>query len=424
MNQKSSGQPANTIADWLSYIETIHPVLIDPGLERTQLAAEKAELLKLPPQVILIGGTNGKGTTSRLLETILINKGLNVGVYNSPHITDFRERVRVNGKSASEADFVWSFQYIEQKREDISLSFFEFTTLAAIALLKKKDPDVILLEVGLGGRLDATNVVDPDVSVITTIDLDHQEWLGDTREQIAFEKAGIFRPGKPAVIGEPDLPSTAIDHAKSQATDLRQVNDAYSYTALADSWSWQSDYHQFTDLVLPRIPMQNAATAIATLEALGIEITHDELNEALSSTAVEGRFQVLRKRPMTIVDVAHNPQAVDYLADKIAALKLESNKQVTAIAGMLDDKEIETCLNRMDEVVDHWHVASLSEHRGASASRLKQALSQSTRSLTSWETMQEALEHVEDKISSGDILLIFGSFVTVSHAINFYQDIL
>ncbi len=255
------------MAHWLTYLESIHPTTIDLGLNRVQAVANNLGLSFSDKTVITVAGTNGKGTTCRFLELACLQQHKTTGVYSSPHLLSYAERVRINGDMASEDDFCQAFRRIEQIREDISLTYFEFSTLAALLLMQQHNVDVLILEVGLGGRLDATNIISADLAVITTIDLDHQDWLGDTREAIAREKAGIMRAHKKAVIGDLSPPSSLLEEVKRLNVDARWAQQDYQFTS-TQSWSWQSADNQFTHLPEPNIPKQNVATALAVLQHL------------------------------------------------------------------------------------------------------------------------------------------------------------
>ncbi|MFB0975599.1 MAG: bifunctional tetrahydrofolate synthase/dihydrofolate synthase, partial [Tolumonas sp.] len=273
---------SQSLSDWLSYLEQIHPQQIDLGLQRVKTVAERADLTRLPGIVITVGGTNGKGSTCAMLASILQAAGYSTGVYASPHLLRYNERVKINGSEVSDEDLCSAFFEIEQKRAEISLTFFEFGTLAAFAVFKKCQPDVILLEVGLGGRLDATNIIDADISVITSIDLDHCDWLGDTREAIAVEKAGIYRPGKPAICGEPNPPQTLYTAADQIDARLYEVGEQFSYQLAGESWEFQGQHWQLKNLPVPALPLQNAATVLAALEHIPLSISQDAIHNGLA----------------------------------------------------------------------------------------------------------------------------------------------
>ncbi|MCO6548970.1 MAG: bifunctional tetrahydrofolate synthase/dihydrofolate synthase, partial [Gilliamella sp.] len=258
---------------WLYYLEQLHPITIDLGLERVKAVAQRLDLLQPAPYIFTVAGTNGKGTTCRTLEMILLEANLKVGVYSSPHLLRFTERVRINNQESSEQQTVKAFVEIEQARGDISLTYFEYATLAALYQFKQAKLDVVILEVGLGGRLDATNIVDADVAVITTIGIDHVDYLGDTRESIGREKAGIFKPKSIAIVGEPDVPASILNVAKSVNCSIYRVNCDWRYQQLnKDLWSFESAIRQYKSLPIANVPLANAATAIAAISYSSLKI--------------------------------------------------------------------------------------------------------------------------------------------------------
>ncbi len=267
MEKQQLPQATSPLATWLSYLENLHGKTIDMGLVRVSRVAATLDVVKPAPFVFTVAGTNGKGTTCRTLEAVLMAAGYRVGVYSSPHLVRYTERVRVQGEELAESQHTAAFAEIEAARGETSLTYFEYGTLSALWLFKQAQLDVVILEVGLGGRLDATNLVDCDVAVVTSIALDHTDWLGPDRESIGREKAGIFRPGKPAVVGETDMPQTIAQVAQETGARLLRVNDAWRYTVTGDSWRFSDEHGELNDLPLPQVPQPNAATALAALRA-------------------------------------------------------------------------------------------------------------------------------------------------------------
>lgn len=401
---------SQSLQDWLSYLEQIHPQQIELGLYRVKTVAERAGLLGLPGIVITVGGTNGKGSTCAMLASILRAAGYSTGVYASPHLLRYNERVAISGKEVSDQDLCTAFAEIEQQREDISLTFFEFGTLAAFSIFKKYQPDVILLEVGLGGRLDATNIIDADISVITSIDLDHCDWLGDTKEAIAVEKAGIYRAGKPAICGEPNPPHTLKAEADKLQTNLYAVGEQFAYQAKSNEWIYKGRYQTLTDLPLPSLPLQNAATVLAVIEHLPLQIPVEAIKAGLRNATLAGRFQVLQREPTVIVDVAHNPHAAAYLANK---LKDQKAHKIIAVVGMLKDKDIQHTLQHVEPYIAEWHLADLSGPRAASATALAAFLPAGT-VCRCYDNVIDAYHAALSSANSQDLIVVFGSFFTVA----------
>ncbi|HEY9041484.1 MAG TPA: bifunctional tetrahydrofolate synthase/dihydrofolate synthase [Rheinheimera sp.] len=409
-----ASQSCQTLDDWLCYIEQSHPVhQIELGLERVQSVASRAGLQSLPGKSILIGGTNGKGTTARALEQLLLAQGYTVGVYSSPHLLHFNERLRVDNTDLSDADWVDAFAFVEQLRGDIGLTYFEFTTLVAFRILQLKQPDFCLIEVGLGGRLDATNIISPDISVITTVDLDHQDWLGNDRESIGFEKAGIFRQGQPIVIGELNPPASVLKQADRLNCNVKQVTKHYRYGEEANSWYWHSDIVSYSQLPLPAMPVQNAACALAVLEILNLLPQPSDLSAVLAGVTLPGRMQWLQQQPAIIADVAHNPQSAGYLAEQLRKLKPQY-RQIYALCGMLKDKDIQQTLLPLTPLFNQWHLVSLSGARGASAQQLADALAGALTGAQLYNDVQQAYRAIRANLQPDELLVVFGSFFTVS----------
>ncbi|MGP9802221.1 bifunctional tetrahydrofolate synthase/dihydrofolate synthase [Rheinheimera sp. NSM] len=417
-----NSQSCHSLADWLCYIEQSHPIhQIELGLERVLRVAQQADLQQLPGKTILIGGTNGKGTTARCLEQLLLAQGFSVGVYSSPHLLHFNERLRLNGSDVADADWVSAFAFIEQLRGDIALTYFEFTTLVAFRLLQQHQVDFCLIEVGLGGRLDATNIVTPAVSVITTVDLDHQDWLGNDRETIGREKAGIFRPGGTAVIGELDPPQSVLQHSAALKCRSVVVQRDYHYSEQADSWQWHSAGATYTALPLPAMPVQNAACALAVLQQLALLPTPEQLAAVLTGLTLPGRMQWLQQQPAIIVDVAHNPQSARYLAQQLRRLKPRFGR-VLALSGMLKDKDIQQTLLPLTTLFDQWHLVSLGGARGAGARQLAEQLPQGTANVVLHEDVLSAYQAVSARLQPDELLVVFGSFFTVSAVLAGHQE--
>lgn len=402
-----------SLNDWLDYLLAIHPKEIDMGLARVSEVASRLGVKSLPGTlVITVAGTNGKGSTCAMLENILRGAGLKVGVYSSPHILKYNERIRIDGKDADDEAILKAFDAIETARGEISLTFFEFATLTGLLLFKQAGLDVAILEVGLGGRLDATNLIDADIAVLTSIDLDHKEYLGDTRELVGREKAGIFRAARPAVVGEPDLPVTVNQVADTLGAHLYRVGQEFSYQRSSDSWSYQGKSRTLTQMPLPQLPLPNAATVIATIEAVGerFDISDRQLVDGIVTARLAGRLEQISDSPLIIADVAHNPHAARFLKQELSRWP---GKRVLALCGMLKDKDFGAVLSELNPVVAHWYLVSLGGERGASASALAASLP-SGAVFDTFDEIADAKAAIIAEAGETDVVIVFGSFYTVS----------
>lgn len=402
-------QATSPLVTWLYYLENLHTQAIELGLDRIRCVAQRLDLLKPAPFVFTVAGTNGKGTTCRTLETLLIAAGYRVGVYSSPHLLRYTERVRIQGEELDEAQHSASFARLEAGRGDISLTYFEFGTLSALNLFQQAKLDVVILEVGLGGRLDATNIVDADVAVVTSIALDHTDWLGPDRESIGREKAGVFRHAKPAVVGEPDMPASIAAVASEVGARLLQRDHQWSMNPQGNHWGYRDEQGELNDLPLPQVPLQNAATALAALRASGLQVSEAIVREALPLAVLPGRFQTVSESPRVILDVAHNPHAADYLASRLASLPVSG--RVHAVVAMLHDKDIAGTLAALSPQIDYWYCAPLGGPRGASAEELMAHLPERAQAFSDVaQAWRAALSQAQEQ----DVVLVCGSFHTVA----------
>ena len=401
------------LSNWLDFLLAIHPTEIDMGLGRVSQVAKRMGLTDLgETKVVTVAGTNGKGTTCAMIEAALQLSGKTVGVYSSPHLLNYNERVRINGLDATDAALVNAFEAIETARAEISLTFFEYATLAGLYLFKAAKLDVILLEVGLGGRLDATNIIDADIAVVTSIDLDHQEYLGDTRELVGAEKAGIFRANRPAIVGEPDCPASLIEVANHIGAIVYRVNEDFSYQCSDHDWHYQGQHFDLTKLPLPFLPQPNAATVIAVLEHLCPTMSADTIAKAVGETQLAGRLEQLNYSPRVIVDVAHNPHAARYLSSRLAAMP---KGRLIALCGMLKDKDVRSVLQELSADVDQWFLCDLSVPRGATAANLKACLPALIQvQASTFTNMSLAWNALRAQLQSEDVVIVFGSFYTVA----------
>lgn len=420
-----------TLKDWLSHLETAHSSgLIDMGLERV---GEVKNRMGLQPQcpVVVVAGTNGKGSVCAYLTQIYKQAGYKVGTLTSPHLLRFNERIAVNGEPVSDEAIVSSFERIEAARQDISLTYFEFNTLAAVDIFIREAVDVMVLEVGLGGRLDAVNVFDADCAVVTSVDLDHQAFLGDTVEAVAFEKAGVFRSGRPAICGQNPPPQSLVQHAENIGAQLLLCKRDFDYAAL-DNLQWNYRFTpqsaEVSDGLNPRnrnalpIPalrgayqVGNAACALTVLECLARSLPVDigAIKRGLLLAENPGRFQVLPGRPLTVLDVGHNPHAARALRRSLINLAFAQNR--TAVFSMLSDKDIQGVLETVKDQFDEWHIAPLDMPRGMSLEALQgQFAKQGISNISAFDTVAAAYQAALAKAGENDRIVVFGSFHTVA----------
>jgi len=422
----AGARPAD-LAGWLAYLEGLHPKSIAMGLDRVR--AVHARLgLELAFPVVTVGGTNGKGSTCAMSDAILRAAGYSVGVYTSPHLLRYNERVVLDGRAASDAELVEAFDAIEDARTasspPIALTYFEFGTLAALWLFARAKPDAAILEVGLGGRLDAVNIVDADVAVLASIDLDHQDYLGDTREAIGREKAGIFRAGRPAICGDPDPPRTVIEHASDIGAPLLRIGIDYGATPEGTQWRYHGPGGPRFGLPYPALrgayQLGNAATVLAALGTLKdrLPVSSGAIRDGLVNVTLAGRFMVLPGRPVIVLDVAHNPHAARALSDALAGMSFHPS--TLAVFGMYADKDIDGVIAAMKPRIDRWHVASLPGPRGAAAAQLQAKLAAAgvaADDIRAHDDVSEAYRAAAEHASETDRIVVFGSFLTVAAAL-------
>lgn len=412
----------DTLDAWLERIEACHPSEIDLGLERIRQVAERLELDLGGSKVVTVAGTNGKGSTVTLLDSILRQAGYTTGVYTSPHFLRYNERIRIDGAEVSDTSICDAFVRIEQARGDISLTYFEYGTLAALLCFEKARPDVLLLEVGLGGRLDAVNIVDSDVAVITSIAIDHADWLGNDRDQIGREKAGVLRAGKPLVCGDPNPPASVREAAAVGQASLLVKGEEFSFRAADDTWAWKGLGRNgaalaFSNLVLPELPLTNAATVLQVLALLDVEVSPEQINAGLGVAKMTGRMQRLSLAGTghsCVLDVAHNPEAAAYLANWLAAHPVKG--RTCLVLGMLADKDIAAVMELLAPQVDHWYLASLEGPRAASSTQLRELLPEG-QVFDAYDDVETALDAARKQLQQDDRLIVAGSFFTVSDAL-------
>ena len=412
---------SKTLPQWLAHLETAHPTTIDMGLTRV---AEVKNAMNLVPScpVIIVGGTNGKGSTCAFLSHIYAAAGYKVGTLTSPHLLRFNERIAINNQPVSDEDIVAAFERIEAARGDVSLTYFEFNTLAAVDIFRLHQVDVMILEVGLGGRLDAVNVFDADCAIVTSVDLEHQTYLGDTVEQIAKEKAGIFRAGKPAIFGQDPAPHSLGQHAKNIGAKLLQLNHQFSYLARIDSWQWQANNGSLKiDLPLPALQgafqLNNAACAVAAVQIMRqqLPVSNEALAQGIAQAQNTARFQIIQRQPEIILDVAHNPHAARALASSLNALPA---KRTFAVFSILADKDSDAVINTLQGSIDEWFIAPLDLPRGMTLTALTAKLKKhNIQTIHPHNTIQAAYTAALSQVTENDRIIVFGSFHTVAEVL-------
>ncbi|MHC9510756.1 bifunctional tetrahydrofolate synthase/dihydrofolate synthase [Kangiella sp. M94] len=416
----SASPDFDTLNEWIAWLEQAHPThQIELGLSRIEKVAKQLGLLELNAPVITVAGTNGKGTVVATLDSLAVEHGLSVASYTSPHLLKFNERVKINGQPVSDDLLVTAFRHIAQHQNDTPLTYFEFTTLVALWIFKQQELDLIVLEVGLGGRMDAVNIIDPNVAVITSIGLDHVDWLGDTLEKVAHEKAGIMRPDKPAIIADPEaqyllLPEVSARQAKGLVAQLD-----YQYKDLGSEWTFATviEGQQFSinGLVNNDLFVSNLASALqAFLLVFPKKINPESVRRSYQQLHFIGRFQYLCKAPIVIVDVAHNPDSAKVLNQKLEQLKGRGVEHITAICGMLKDKDVVGSLAHCT-AVDQWSCIDLPGPRGAKGEELLNKLPENSRKeAKSYHLLVDALDEYWQHQRQNDALVVFGSFVTAA----------
>lgn len=414
-----------SLGEWLAYLEQLHPSAIDMGLERSQNVLARLALGKLAPRVVTVTGTNGKGSTCAFVAAMLRAQGLKVGVYSSPHLLRYNERVLIDGQEASDERLCEAFAAVEAARGEISLTYFEMGTLAAFWLFYQSKLDAVVLEVGLGGRLDTVNVVDADLALVTSIGVDHVDYLGDTRECVAFEKAGIFRAGKPALCGDLDPPQPLLNKAQELAAPLYLRGRDFELASSDAAWHWRGTTAdggrvELRDLPLLDLPMENATLALQAYLLMGLPWDAGQIRQALLDTRITGRLDRRQlnwqgKPVELLLDVGHNPHAAAYLARRLAARPLKGRR--LAVFGLLADKDLQGVVEPLQGLVDDWAVAPLDTPRSRPAANLANALTNLGASVKSYASVDAALEGQCAQATADDQILLFGSFFCVAQAL-------
>ena len=426
MNQPGS---FTALDHWLPWLETLSPREIDLGLDRVSTVLG---ILNLPraERVINVAGTNGKGSSVAMLEALLANAGHKTGCYTSPHMLRYNERIRIDGVAASDAEIIAAFERVQAARLDVPLTYFEFGTLAALVAFADSGVDTLVLEVGMGGRLDAVNAVEPDACLITNIALDHTAWLGDDTESIASEKAGIMRASKPVIFGAFECPNAITEHARIIGADLWLAAKDFGFEISSDAatlWSWHGRQTELTALCPPAllgsIQIQNAAAVLAVIEAMGLEqiLTTAKVNDAIGKLKLPGRLQIVNARRTWLLDVAHNPAAATVLGESLAAM--ERNGRITAIVGMLADKDVQGIVAPLSNLVDSWIAVPVEGTRAEPAATLgKKIANCSMKPCLIVDAISDALEFADRRAAQEDMILVTGSFYAVGPALEWLQE--
>ena len=411
------------LAGWLRHLDTLHPSTIELGLARVKQVAARLQFDFGKARVITVGGTNGKGSSVTMLASILRAAGYRTVTYTSPHISIYNERVGLDGRLATDAELCAGFAAVEAARAGVSLTYFEFGTLAALWLFAQQKPDYIVLEVGLGGRLDAVNIIDADASLLTNVDLDHMEWLGDTREKIGFEKAGIFRSGRPAIYGETSMPATVSAYAREHGVPLLQQGRDFGWQLAGDKWHWRGvgsngQPVELDDLPRNGFPLDNASAVLQVLHSLAVPLSRTAIDRGLAQAELAGRFQQKHYRGLRVIlDVAHNPHAAANLANNIRTRL--AGCRILLVLGMLGDKDSASVVRLLTPVVDHIHAASLGGERGAPADVLYNHARQLghhavTRHASAVDAFEAACRDAAARHDRETVVVVTGSFFTIS----------
>ena len=417
----------DSLQEWLAWQEGLNPREIELGLERVSRVLQSAgHGNRFDCPLITVAGTNGKGSVVTYLEAIAMAAGNKVCSYTSPHLVRYNERIRIDGSEIDDGALCMAFERIDQARGNEHLTYFEFGTLAAIDLFIKAQADLVIMEIGLGGRLDAVNIMEPDVAVVTTVAIDHSDWLGTDRESIGFEKAGVFRAGRPAVCGDRSPPRSLLDHAAKLSAKLKRIDRDYRLERDTDSWDYFDADGALKTLPLPAMAgdfqLDNAATAIMALRSLPGSIADaSAVSKGLRGARLRGRFQIIQQQPEVIVDVAHNPQAAAALARQLR--NRPCSGKTRGVVAMLADKPVSDVVAQLAETIDCWYTAGLdSVARGLSATEMASAVEHraSDVKLSPSGTVAEACAQALATATGSDRIIIFGSFHTVAEAIQFF----
>lgn len=412
--------------DWLPWLETLSPREIDLGLDRVDTVLGRLDLPRAE-RVVIVAGTNGKGSSVAMLEALLADAGYRTACYTSPHLLRYNERIRIDGLAATDAEIITAFERVQSARQDVPLTYFEFGTVAALVAFAESAADTLILEVGMGGRLDAVNAVEPDACLITNIALDHTDWLGDDIESIATEKAGIMRASKPVIFGAENWPAAITEHAARIGADLLLPGADFGFASNNALWTWHGRRTEVAGLAPPalagRIQVQNAAAVLAVIEAMGCEqiLTTAAINDAFGRLTLPGRFQVINSRRTWVLDVAHNPAAAAVLGASLQ--ELSHAGPISAVVGMLGGKDVQGVVEPLSELVDSWIAVPVEGARAEPAAVLAQKIANcSLKPCRIATSMPEALDFTERRAASDELTLVTGSFYAVGPALQWLQQ--
>ena len=419
--------PSN-LQEWLDWQQTLHPQNIDFKLERIKSVYEKLNIKSIADKVIIVAGTNGKGSTVAILESILFESKYSVGTFTSPHIKRYNERIKINKEEVTSAELIESFKIIDKLRGETTLTYFEFATLTAFYLFSKRKLDYVVLEVGLGGRLDATNIIDSNLSIITSIGIDHTEFLGTTIDSIALEKAGVMRPFSPCIYADQNPPSVLLSYAKKNGSNFLYNQNDFFTKILKDTWVWRSNLGK--ELVLPLLPLRgdfqynHASAALQALEIIEPSIIDNIklLKEGINNISLTGRYQRISSNPEIIVDVAHNADSAEKLMDNI---NREPKKNTIAVVGILKDKDVYSLVKPMVNNVDKWFCGTINSERGMNSDEIKTRMSGAIghNDIETFDSIDEACTNAMRSLRKEDRLIVYGSFYTVSEFLDYYESI-
>ena len=414
-----------TLKSWLDHIQQVHPHNIDYSLERIRIVAERLALLQPKVPVLMVTGTNGKGSTVSALEALFLIKNYRVGSFTSPYLQVFNEQIRLNKIPVSDELLINAFQTIDTTRQEISLSEFEFTTLAALFIFKNAPLDIIVLEVGLGGGADAVNIVEPILTIISSLSLDHQEYLGHSIDVIAANEAELLAPGKVGIIGMHTPPRTLIETAQQRSCQLLCFGqDFYARKTSIRTWEFKTKGFHYQNLPLPKILINNAAVALQALLVMGISFTATELEQGLNAIEISGRLQLLPSNPAILIDVAHNPESVENLALHVTALKTGYAK-VIAVFSIFRDKDIHAAIRTMAPLIDAWFIAPISHPRAAAKPQLLATLLEEKVAIDNIKlnnNLEAACQQALAQANTKDLIVAFGSFFVARAALTFYDS--
>ncbi|MEJ2115771.1 MAG: bifunctional tetrahydrofolate synthase/dihydrofolate synthase [Gammaproteobacteria bacterium] len=415
----------NKLSEWLEWQETLHSQKIELGLGRVAAVIQSMGVATPKYKTIVVAGTNGKGSTTSILESIYHHAGYRVGAYTSPHLLHYNERIRVGQQNIDDASLCSAFEKIDQARGETSLSYFEFGTLAAMQIFSESDLDVAIYEVGLGGRLDAVNILDADLALVTSIGIDHVQWLGTTRESSGFEKAGVFRANQPAICGDGDPPKSLIEYAEKLGTELLLINKDYSYLKQNnESWSFSSENTNWDNLPMPslygEVQLSNAATALMVLNRMDemLPVTRECIDYGLSNISLPGRFQRIQGSCEIILDVAHNLGSVGVLAENLRALK--PAPKTLAVFAVLADKDVSGIIECVEDIFDEWYISELDSERALEKENLKMQLDSCCHDcvIYSYSSIAEAYNTAKNSADESTRIVVFGSFLTVAEVLS------